>query len=194
MTISRIDHVSLAVRDYEAAREFFEKIMGAVSGASAEDSNLEYFWQIFTLGDMSRIELITPSGEDSFLKNFLKDREGGVHHITLETPDIRETKRLLEENGIPYFGYMEALEVWSELYIHPKHAFGVLIQIAQMGAEYHAIEPVKRAEGKRCKVRSNEGGVELTLHHPGGVELKLSLDKSEARDLAHDLTDALSQI
>ena len=191
--ISRIDHVSIAVRDYERARTLFEKVLGAVSGASADDSNLEYFWHIFSLGDMSRLELIAPSGDQSFLKNFLKDREGGVHHINLETPDIREAKRILEENNIPYFGYMEGPEVWSELYIHPRDAFGVLIQICQLGPEYHKIEPVKRAEGKRCKVAPCEDGCELVLHHPGGVELKLRLSQEEAEELTKDLQNALSK-
>ncbi len=190
MTISRIDHVSLAVRDYDGARKFFETLLGAVSGASAEDSNLEYFWHIFTLGDMSRLELITPSGDDSFLANFLKDREGGVHHITFETSDIRETKRLLDENGIPNFGFMYSPDLWSELYIHPRDAFGVLIQIAQMGPEYHAIEPTKHAEGKRWKIEATENGCELSIHHPGGVWVKTSFDREEARELAKDIVGA----
>ncbi len=191
--ISRIDHVSLAVKDYEAAKEFFEKIFGAASGASAEDSNLEYFWHLFSLGDMSRLELITPSGEDSFLKNFLKDKDGGVHHITLETPDINEARKRLEDNGIPYFGFIDSPELWSELYIHPRDAFGVLIQIARMGPDYHLIEPVKRAEGKRCKVEPAEDGCVLKLHHPGGVELKLSLSKEEAASLAKDLENSIGE-
>jgi len=191
--ISRIDHVSLAVRDYESAKTFFENIMGAVSGASAEDSNLEYFWHIFSVGDMSRLELITPSGDQSFLKNFLKERQGGVHHITFETPDINKARERLEENNIPYFGFLEGPEVWSELYIHPMDAFGVLIQIAQIGPEYHTIEPVKRAEGKRLKVKPTENGCELSIHHPGGVELKLALDQEEIKDLAEDLAKALGE-
>jgi methylmalonyl-CoA/ethylmalonyl-CoA epimerase len=191
--ISRIDHVSLAVRDYEGARAFFENILGAVSGASAEDSILQYFWHIFSLGDMSRLELITPAGENSFLNNFLKDKEGGVHHITLETPDIYAAKEHLEKHNIPYFGFTAMPDVWSELYIHPKDAFGVLIQIASMGSEYHTIEPVKRAEGKRCKVEATDEGCELRLHHPGGVELKLSLSREEMETLAQDLSDALEK-
>ena len=193
MRISRIDHVSLAVRDYEGAKLFFEKLLGAVSGASADDSNLEYFWHIFTLGDMSRLELITPSGDNSFLKNFLKDKEGGIHHITLETPDIHAAKKHLEENNVPYFGFMEGPEVWSELYIHPRDAFGVLIQIMQLGPQYHTIEPVKRAEGNRVKIKPEKDGCKLTVHHPGGVELTLSLTKEEASELAKDLEKALSQ-
>jgi methylmalonyl-CoA/ethylmalonyl-CoA epimerase len=193
MRISRIDHVSLAVRDYEAARKFFETIFGGVSVAAAEDSNLEYFWHIFTLGDMSRLELITPSGDNSFLKNFLKDKEGGVHHITIETPDIHAAKKHLEDNNIPYFGFMEGPEVWSELYIHPRDAFGVLIQIMQLGPQYHTIEPVKRAEGKRVRIEPEKEGCKLTVHHPGGVELELSLTKEETTEMAKDLEKALGE-
>jgi methylmalonyl-CoA/ethylmalonyl-CoA epimerase len=188
--ILRIDHVSLAVRDYETAKSFFEKAFGAVSGAAMEDSALGYLWHMFTLGDMSRLELITPVGEKSFLKNFLKTRDGGVHHITLETDDIREVMRQLEENNIPYFGFNEN-EIWSELFIHPKDAFGALIQIEQPGQDYHLVEPVKRPEGKRVKVKPLEDGCELRIHHPGGVELKLKLNKEEMRDLAKELQQGL---
>jgi methylmalonyl-CoA/ethylmalonyl-CoA epimerase len=193
MNVLRIDHVSLAVRDYEGARDFFEKVLGAVSGAAAEDSNLEYFWHIFSLGDMSRLELITPSGDNSFLKNFLKDREGGVHHITLETPDINAAKKHLEDNDIPYFGFMEGPEVWSELYIHPRDAFGVLIQIMQLGPQYHTVEPVKRAEGKRVKITPADDGCEMSFHHPGGVEVTLSLTREEAAEMTKDLEKALGK-
>jgi methylmalonyl-CoA/ethylmalonyl-CoA epimerase len=188
--ITRIDHVSLAVRDYEAAKSFFEKVFGAVSGAAMEDSYLQYFWHMFTLGDMSRLEIVTPTGEASFLKNFLKERAGGVHHITLETDDIQEMRRHLDENHVPYFGFNEN-EVWSELFIHPRDAFGVLIQIEQPGQDYHIVEPVKRPEGKRFKVKATAHGCELRLHHPGGVELALKLDKEEMKALAEELQEAL---
>jgi len=188
--ISRIDHVSLAVRDYEAAKAFFEKAFDAVSGAAMEDSNLQYLWHMFTLGDMSRLELITPTGDKSFLTNFLKERAGGVHHITLETDDIQKVKDRLDVNNVPYFGFNEN-EIWSELFVHPKDAFGVLIQIEEPGPDYHVVEPVKRAEGKRVKVASGKHGCELQIHHPGGVELTLNLDKEEMRDLIHDLEDGL---
>ena len=195
--ISRIDHISIAVRDYEAAKAFFEKVAGATSGASAEDSNLEYFWHIFSIGDMSRLELIAPTGEDSFLKNFLSDKAGGVHHITMETPDIHETKDFLDANDIPYFGFMEMPQTWSERYIHPRDAFGVLIQIAQLGPDYHFVEPVKRdlgkGWGKRWKIEPAGGGCNIRLHHPGGVELNLTLTKGEMRALARELEAALGE-
>lgn len=133
--ISRIDHVSIAVRDYEKAEQFFRTILGVIPGAVAEDPVMRYVWQIFSLGDMSRLELMKATGEGSFLDSFLSERGGGVHHITLQTPDIERARDVLEENGIPYFGYNAYGDsYWKELFIHPRDAFGVLIQIA----EFHA--------------------------------------------------------
>ena len=77
-------------------------------------------WQIFSLGDLSRLEIISPTGEGSFLDGFLKDKEGGVHHITLQTPDLREAMANLDKQGIPFFGYNEYPGgVWKGIFIHP---------------------------------------------------------------------------
>jgi len=37
--ISRIDHVSIAVKDYEKAVHFFKDILGAIPGAAAGDDH-----------------------------------------------------------------------------------------------------------------------------------------------------------
>lgn len=56
--ILRIDHVSLAVNDYEEAVKFFTKILGATSQSNgAEGGALEYYWEIFALGDLSRFQI-----------------------------------------------------------------------------------------------------------------------------------------
>ena len=50
--ISRIDHISIAVKDYEKALYFFRDILGAISGTSAEDHDGKYRWEIFSSGDL----------------------------------------------------------------------------------------------------------------------------------------------
>src|SRR5512145_2097750 len=105
--ISRIDHVSIAVKDQEKAERFFREVLGAIEGTSAADSHTKFFWKLFSLGDLSRLEIISPTGAGSFLDNFLKDKEAGVHHITLQTPDIRKAMSHLEKQCIPFFGYNE---------------------------------------------------------------------------------------
>ena len=189
--ISRIDHVSIAVRDCEAAHRFFGKLLGAVAGARAEDPEMKYVWQLYSLGDLSRLELMHPTGDGSFLDGFLKNREGGVHHITLETPDIEKASRYLEEQNIPYFGFGAIGDVWKELFIHPKDAFGVLIQIAEFEPDDWLDDSVKMPEGNRFSVSGADGEVTLQMAHPGGGTVRLRLTPDEARQLAGDIEKAM---
>ncbi|MFH1436523.1 MAG: VOC family protein, partial [Pseudomonadota bacterium] len=105
--ISRIDHVAVAVRDYRKAAGFFQDVLGAVPGASGDTPGANFFWCNHALGDLTRLELLTPTQEGGLLDGFLKHREGGVHHVTLQTPDMGKAKKTLEEKGIPYFGANE---------------------------------------------------------------------------------------
>lgn len=188
--ISRIEHISLAVNDYEKAVHFFQNILGAIPGAGAEDSNLKFYWQIFSLGDMSRLELIKPTGEGSFLDNFLSNKkDGGVHHITLQTSDIQKTRDYLEKENITYFGYNDFGDVWKELFIHPKDAFGILIQIAQLNPDDYLDDSVKFTNSRRWSVQRSEEGCELHLCHPGGGKVELKLTDKERKALIKDLTE-----
>lgn len=184
--IARIDHVSIAVPDFEEAKNFFENL-GAVAGVGAKDDSTKFYWQIFSLGDMSRIELITPTDKGSFLDGFMQSRGSGVHHITLQTHDIKKAISKLEKMGIPYFGYHEYPGgVWKEIFIHPKHAFGVLIQIAEFNADDWLSPEVKMPDGQ-YKIEVNEGKVLLTLPHPGGGTTTFQLTKEQAKNLAQSL-------
>ena len=186
--ISRIDHVSLAVNDRDKALHFFQNILGAIPGADMVDDHLNFRWTIFSLGDLSRLEIINPSGEGSFLEGFLSDKkDGGIHHMTLETPNIEAAMKVLDENNIPYFGRNDIGEIWKELFIHPRDAFGVLIQIAQFNPGDWLGEEVKFPAGTRWNVDKNDGGCCLTLAHPGGGKVALQLTRDEMDQLKNDL-------
>jgi len=189
---SRIDHVSLAVRDYEKARAFFEDVFQVVPGAEGNSPPWDFRWRVFSLGDLTRLELVTPDGGGKFLEKFLSRRGGGVHHITLETPDIRKVKEHLDRKGVPYFGYSEALEYWKELFIHPRDAFGVLIQVAEFRPEDWLSDSVNfPKKGPRWAVRHDASGVDLSIAHPGGGKATIRLDREEVEGLIRDLERAL---
>lgn len=166
--IKRIDHVSLAVNDYERARVFFTELMGLVPGACGGDEKNGFFWQLFSIGDLSRFELITPSGRGSFLERFLDGRIGGVHHITFQVDDIRETARRLDFMSVPYFGFNDSYSNWKELFIHPRHAFGLLVQFA----EFQPAEWLDRSQnlesGEKWEITVRENILNLAIAHPGG--------------------------
>ena len=152
----------------------------------------DFFWRIFSLGDLSRLEIISPTGERSFLDGFLKDRQGGVHHITLQTPDLGRAMTHLEAQGIPFFGYNEYPGgVWKEIFIHPRDAFGVLIQIAEFTAADWLAEEVKLPAPARWQVENIDDGAILRLSHPGGGTVAIDLDRAELRRLKAAIEAAL---
>lgn len=190
--IARIDHVSIAVRDRARAEHFFRNILGAVAGAGAEDPDTRFFWQIFSLGDLSRLEIISPTGEGSFLDGFLKKRHGGVHHITLQTPDLRRAMAHLEAHEISYFGHNEYPGgVWKEIFIHPRHAFGVLIQIAEFEPDAWLAPEVKFTDATKWQVEKTPDGARLTLAHPGGGKADCDLSRDELRQLLQALQEVV---
>jgi|UPI00048DC3EE methylmalonyl-CoA/ethylmalonyl-CoA epimerase len=192
--ILRIDHVSLAVKDFRKAAEFFCDILGAVPCAAATDDAMKYLWQIFALGDLSRLEIIAPTGDGSFLDQFLEERKG-VHHITLQTEDLAQTMRFLEERGIPFFGHFEwPGGEWKEIFIHPRDAFGVLVQIAEFNADDFIAEKLKLAGGKKWSVKGHGDSADLVFTHPGGGTARVSMDKEEVQRLIDDLKDTLQAL
>jgi methylmalonyl-CoA/ethylmalonyl-CoA epimerase len=190
--ISRIDHVSVAVKDYKRASDFFAKVLGSVPGASGTSESQGFFWEILSAGDLSRLELLTPSGDDSFLESFLSDRtEGGVHHITFETPDIIKVKENLEHHKIPYFGFNVENPSWKELFIHPRDAFGVLIQIAEFKPDDWLNPSLTFQKGKRWTAEKTAHCSKLAFQHPGGGKAEIDLSRSEVEQLICDLTKML---
>ena len=190
--ILRIDHVSIAVKDQEEAERFFRDILGAIAGSGAGDPALKFIWQVFSLGDLSRLEIISPAEKGSFLDGFLEGREGGVHHITLQTPDIHKAMVHLEAQGIPFFGYNEYPGgEWKEIFIHPRHAFGVLVQIAEFEAADWLSEKEKFPPGTRWQVEKTNTGATLIFAHPGGGKISLDLDHKELKKLTASLKQAV---
>lgn len=132
-------------------------------------SQQKYRWTTLELGTSCLLELIDPLEKDGFLHRFLETRGEGPHHITLQVNDIQETRRALEERGIPTFGFSEELPGWKELYIHPKNAFGMLIQFAEFNPldwvnpgyippAYREFVPTaeKKSEKRRVEIRRVE--------------------------------------
>jgi methylmalonyl-CoA/ethylmalonyl-CoA epimerase len=185
--ISRIDHVSIAVKDYKKAYNFFTKVLGAIPGAESEDPRLKYRWQILSLGDLTRLELLETTGKGSFLEGFLSKKDGGVHHITLQTPDIQKAEQFLGDCGIPYFGRNDYGYYWKELFIHPRDAFGVLIQIAEFNADDWLSQTVKMTDNAKIKVIQNDRGCTISFAHPGGGTVNVDLDREEMIRLRDEL-------
>lgn len=187
--VSRIDHISLAVRDYEKARKFIIEVLGAVPGARGTDEKMKFTWEIFSLGDLSRFEIITPTGEGSFIDGFLKKKEGGIHHITLEVPDLEKERSLLSEKNIPFFEGKDDGGVWKEIFIHPQDAFGILVQISEFNPNDWIAEDLKHDPEKEWDVSRSGEKYAVDFPHPGGGKFRVLLTEKEVKKLIEDLQE-----
>lgn len=125
-----LDHVAIAVRDPAPAAALLRDVLGAtfLMGADSPEQAFRFVQYRFPGG--GKIELVTPIG-DGFVSRFLDSRGEGVHHVTLKVEGIEEQIERLRGAGVPLT--LVALEdpSWREAFIHPSHAHGVLIQLAQ---------------------------------------------------------------
>jgi methylmalonyl-CoA/ethylmalonyl-CoA epimerase len=203
--IRRIDHVAIAVRDLERAKTFFIDGLGARELFCGPFADQGYRWTTLELGTSCFIELIDPLHTDGFVHRFIEKRGEGPHHITIQVDDLEATHSMLEEKGIKTFGYSEALPGWKEFYIHPKEAFGTLIQFAEFNPldwinpgyippSYREFVPEQRVgtEQDPISVRRVEGekGPEFEIRRGATT---LSIRESETGDLIQALETALAK-
>ncbi|HOP62584.1 MAG TPA: VOC family protein [Spirochaetota bacterium] len=189
--ILRIDHVSVAVKDFKKAEQFFSSILGLVTGATGRDDGSGFFYRVYSAGDLSRFEIIAPDREGSFLENFLKNRDGGVHHITFQVDSIQKARIELEKKGVPYFGFNDRYADWKELFIHPKDAFGVLIQLAEFCPEEWIDESQNIPGGEKYSIDRDRDSIKFSVSHPGGGKVDMRLTESEAEELIEKLKAAV---
>jgi methylmalonyl-CoA/ethylmalonyl-CoA epimerase len=129
-----IHHLGLAVTDLDEAIETYERLFGArlEHREPLVDQGVEA--ASLLVGD-GRVELVTPTGEDTPVGRFLARRGPGMHHVALEAVDLLVTLEELESAGaqlvdhVPRRGLF-GLEV---AFVHPDSVHGVLTEVVASG-------------------------------------------------------------
>jgi methylmalonyl-CoA/ethylmalonyl-CoA epimerase len=127
----RLDHIAIAVSDLDAAETAY-KALGLPWKGREEVPDQKVLTSLFQSGD-SRVELITPTADDSPIAGFLAKKGSGLHHICFEVPDIEaeitrlksEGFRLLNETPRP------GIEGSRVVFLHPASAAGVLVELVE---------------------------------------------------------------
>jgi methylmalonyl-CoA epimerase len=132
--VEGIHHVGLAVTDLDAAISTYETLFAA--RLESREPLVEQGVEAASLlvGE-SRIELVTPTADDTPVGRFLARRGPGMHHVALETDDLMATLDELDAAGVhlidrtPRRGLF-GLEV---AFVHPDSVHGVLTEVVASG-------------------------------------------------------------
>lgn len=197
----KLDHVAFIDHEPLVHNDFFldELQVEFVPGPQDEPGFNAHQWRF--LNDM-KLEFLQPARTDinPFAQQFLDRHGAGVHHLTFQVPDLNETMKVAERMGFPILYANTEYEGWKEAFIHPKYAFGTVVQLAEFpeyrpesktlnpsSASLHAIElrvhDVERAQEFFTQVLhgTQDNGAPLRVIWEGPVHIDLRPVAAEVR-------------
>jgi len=130
--IEKIDHLGIAVRSIEAARKFYEEVLGLVCEKEEVVASQKVRTAFFKVGDI-HIELLEPTSDDSPIAGFLEKKGEGFHHIAYRTDDIDGQLGTARQHGCRLINEtpIEGACGKQVAFLHPKSTFGVLIEFCK---------------------------------------------------------------
>ena len=130
--LTEIDHVAIAVRDLDAAIDWYLNALGA-EVAHREVAERDGIEEAMLAVAESYVQLITPTRDDSPVAKFLDKRGEGLHHVGYRVPDCAAALEAMVKAGATPID--EAPRPGGRnttiAFIHPKGSFGTLIELVQ---------------------------------------------------------------
>ena len=132
MILTEIDHIAIAVKDLEAAIDYYKRAFGAevdhreiVESDGVEEALLKVA--------ESYIQLLTPTRPDSPVAKAIEKRGEGLHHIGYRVADCGAALNAMLAAGATAIDKAPrpGCRGTTVAFIHPKGSFGTLIELVQ---------------------------------------------------------------
>jgi len=136
--IGRLNHVAIAVPDLAAAARKYRDFLGAEVG-EPQALPEHGVTVVFVTLDNTKLELMTPLGDNSPVAKFLAEHPaGGMHHLCFEVADLAHAARQLTAGGARILGDGKprtGAHGLPVLFLHPKDFDGTLIELEEVKPE-----------------------------------------------------------
>ena len=136
--IGRLNHVAIVVPDLAAAAAKYRDLLGA-KVHHARDLPEHGVTVVFVELDNTKLELMTPLGDNSPIAKFLAEHpSGGMHHICFEVADLAHAAHTLTAGGARILGDGQpktGAHGLPVLFLHPKDFDGTLIELEEVKPE-----------------------------------------------------------
>jgi methylmalonyl-CoA/ethylmalonyl-CoA epimerase len=137
-TFRKLDHVALAVRSMEAACRLFVDVLGAEFIGGGDNPELQVRAVQLRLPPGTKIELLQPLVEGSYLDRYLEAKGEGFHHLTVYVDDVAAAVDSLVGAGYDVVDTDLSRSSWQETFVRPSSGFGALIQVARPGVPWES--------------------------------------------------------
>jgi methylmalonyl-CoA/ethylmalonyl-CoA epimerase len=129
-----IDHVGVAVPDYEGAVEFYRRVFGMRLVHEEVNEEQGVREAMLAVGDSgSCVQVLAPLSPTSTIARFL-DRSGpGLQQVAYRVHDVDAVSATLRERGVRllYDGPRRGTAGSRVNFVHPKDAGGVLVELVE---------------------------------------------------------------
>ena len=129
MQVNKIDHICIAVRDLDQAREVWEPVLGKEGPDDEyvdepEKIKVARYW----VGDVG-FELMESTSDDGEVAKFIERRGEGIMLISFNVPDTRGAMAELESKDYQFVGGARPFRDSEFAFVHPKKMNGVLLEL-----------------------------------------------------------------
>ena len=130
--LTEIDHVAIAVRDLDAAADYYRDTFGAdvVHRERVESDGVEE--ALIKVAD-SYVQLLMPTRDDSPVAKYLATKGEGIHHVGYRVADCAAALESVKAHGHRVIDEQPrpGSRGTTVAFVHPKTAFGTLIELVQ---------------------------------------------------------------
>lgn len=132
------DHVGVAAPRIRDLLPIYHDLLGGRLVAGGDNARVGYRALQLGFSDGTKIELMEPHPGSTFFDSFFRrNPRGGMHHVTFKVRAIEPALEALQRRGYSLTGLFLDDISWQEVFLHPREAHGVLVQLAYEGGPGH---------------------------------------------------------
>lgn len=141
------DHVGVAAPRLRDLLTIYHDMLGGRLMQAGDNQRVGYRALQLAYPDGTKIELMEPLRGSTFFDSFFgRTGGGGLHHVTFKIRNMEAAVAALERRGYSPTGlYLEDV-LWQEVFLHPREAYGTLVQLAYEGGDYPQPENLTLAD------------------------------------------------
>ncbi|AGL01403.1 methylmalonyl-CoA epimerase [Desulfoscipio gibsoniae] len=130
--IKKVDHIGIAVKNLDAAKEFYEKILGlkVVEEEVVEDQKVKVAF--IPTGD-SEVELLESTTPDGPIARYIEKNGEGIQHIAFRVDNLEEKLAQLKAAGVRLIDEKPRRGAGGAqiAFLHPKATCGTLVELCE---------------------------------------------------------------
>lgn len=126
MAIKGVDHIVVRVKDIDEGIKTYRDKLGMEMERTSESEALGIKQAFFPFPNGGFLEVVAPLGENSQIGKAVESRGEGIHTVSLAVDDLEATVKSMQEAGAQLIGVGT-----PQVFVHPKSAHGVLVQLTE---------------------------------------------------------------